>query len=230
MNRFFRILVICLGLASLAPFAGAQEVQAHSPEGVYPVRAPFDGTVNKFNYNSVHPYNHQLPFGGDWSTDYYAPAGTAVYANIGHNRVPYISPRLKVTAVRAGCASGLVSSGGYLITVGVYSPYNGSYIGEVDYMHLDRPSVSVGQTIAYGQRLGYLRQWTYSRCYSVTNPGGVHLHIEAYNAHHYSCYTISGYAQTLSSGTTMGFIGADDPGYWDARYSKRYGDRCDRAY
>jgi hypothetical protein len=154
MWRLFRIVVVCLGLSALAPFAVAQEVQAHSPDGVYPVRAPFDGTVNKFNYSSVHPYNHHLPFGGDWSTDYYAPAGTAVYANIGHNRVPYVIPRLKVTAVRAGCASGSVSSGGYLVTVAIYNPSNGAYVGSVGWSdHWLWPTSGLPQAVVLQQLL-----------------------------------------------------------------------------
>jgi hypothetical protein len=79
----------------------------------------------------------------------------------------------------------------------------------MSYGHLNWPQVYPGQIIYTGTTLGYLNQWPWSSCYAVSNPAGVHTHIEAYNSSLYSCYWPYWSGTWLNWWDTVGAIGVN---------------------
>lgn len=146
------------------------------------VQPPFSGTWNRFN--TVNPPQHSPLFGGDWATDVYAPAGTAVQVRAWpvsqQGAVQY-----KVVGIQNTCGNP-ANVAGQAVRVEFF--YQGIDVGWALYGHLDRVQVSVGQWIGHGQTLGYLRQWNNSSCWQVNNGDGVHTHMEVYSNRNFACY------------------------------------------
>ena len=239
MRRSLAFLAMLLAMSGLMVIPAADRSDAHIANGVFAVNAPFSGTVNRFNYTSVHPLYHHTVYGGrigqgvgDWAVDFYVNAPvTEVRAHIGNTTIPYAPPHLKVLAVKPACASGVISYGGYWVSVGVYNTYSGAYIGRVDYAHINSPQVYEGQYINQGQLLGWTARFTRNSCYDVSTDSGVHVHMEAYNSHHWACYSVSGWAQNLNAGGRLGYVGSDDPGQYVLSPQNRWkGNGCDRSY
>lgn len=141
--------------------------------------------------NSSHPSVHHVPGGGDWGTDLYAPAGTAV--------------KLRVTSSGALTFSWRATTNG---TCGRRTQLNvfvdGVHVGWLYYEHLSG-AVKSG-AITNGMTLG-----------TVANAGacnaGPHIHVEFKNATNYACYTDNGRPGVkLSEGAALGMLGSANTG------------------
>jgi hypothetical protein len=140
---------------------------------------------------------------GDWAMDLQSVA-------VGAPVVLYAAPQdgsLPVTAtvqaVAPACASGVISDGGYRVTVELST--NGAPIGTVTYAHLD-PSVQQGQVIdRWGSQVGTVGSYDASGCWQ-----GVHSHVELSNQTKYSCYNSSFVpGQQVDATNFIGFLGGD---------------------
>jgi hypothetical protein len=143
---------------------------------------------------------------GDWSLDFYGYDEQPV---TWHARSEWDPAAItaQVWAISPTCAVGGGSRGGWTVYVDVY--YWGAWEGWMSYGHLNWPQVYPGQIIYTGATLGYLNQWPRSSCYDVSNPAGVHTHIEAYNSSLYSCYWPYWSGTWLNWWDTVGAIGVN---------------------
>lgn len=154
----------------------------------------------------------------DWAMDYYAPAGTAVAV--------YAAPKdaslssgitAQVLQVRAGCRSRSVSEGGYLVQVGIYD--RGVEVGVLSYMHVNPDFNRDGRTTSsdlafrgkvsrWGGYIGTVGKYVKSSCWAVNTASGTHVHFEAANLSHYSCFRggVPNNA-TLASHSYIGYLG-----------------------
>jgi hypothetical protein len=141
---------------------------------------------------------------GDWSLDFYGYDDQPVtwYARSEWDPAAVTS---QVWAISPTCAAGGGGAGGWTVYVDVY--YWGVWEGWMSYGHLNWPQVYPGQILYTGTTLGYLNQWAQSSCYNVSNPAGVHTHIEAYNSTLYSCYWPWPSGSWLNWWDTVGAIG-----------------------
>ncbi len=206
-NGWRRLLMRTVTIAvavGMALAASTGTAAAHNVGGPFYISVPFDGTWDK--KSAAHPSYHPAPNGGDWGLDFYAPAGTNVYARVSAP-IPLASPVLKILAVSGGCGAGT------MVRVGVYTG-GGSLLGWVSYSHLTNvPALSIGQTISSNTRVGTTSTWPYKQgCWEVRQADGVHTHIEAYNNHHYSCYTAYGSNTWLSGWAKLGWVGSEMTG------------------
>lgn len=150
---------------------------------------------------SVHWWLARAPQ-GDWAADVQGVTpGTAVrlYAAPRDSSVPVTAT---VDAVGAACRSGLVSDGGYRVTIGLF--VRGTRIGSVTYAHIN-PNVSAGSTInRWGTQIGTVGSGynTHAGCWS-----GPHVHFQAYAQTGYSCYN-RGYTPgyPLNPTNFLGFV------------------------
>ncbi len=159
---------------------------------------PFSG---KWGYDaSTHPSQHHISFGGNWSTDVYAPSGTKVHA---HFLNPSGVLKLSVESVGNTCAAPNVAGK----TVKVRVRIDGVNVGFVSYSHLET-SISLGE-ITNGAPLGKTKLWGYSSCYQVTGDAGTHVHLEAANnsATELSCYRNLTIGTSYAAETWLGNLG-----------------------
>lgn len=155
---------------------------------------------------SVHHIVYYNPVGGyldDWAADFQSvSAGTSVYLYAAPNNTS-LSISAQVETVRPACGSGVVSQGGYRVTVAFY---NGSIrIGTATYAHIN-PSVSQGTWVSrWGTRLGTVGSYTRSSCWSAP-----HVHFELSSQHKYACYN-KGWSpgQWMNASNFVGFIGGN---------------------
>ncbi|GLZ38136.1 hypothetical protein [Actinokineospora sp. NBRC 105648] len=147
------------------------------------------------------PSTHHTPYGGDWSADLQSVgsgAAVVLYAAPQDGAVPVTA---KVEVVRAACASGVISQGGYRVTVGLYT--GGTKIGAVTYAHVN-PTVSQGATInRWGTTIGTVGDYSWSSCWQ-----GRHVHVEMYSQHNYACYNRTwAPGQAMQPTNFIGFVG-----------------------
>lgn len=139
---------------------------------------------------------------GDWAADLQnVGVGTPVvlYAAPRDQSVPVTAV---VDAVGPACSSGVVSHGGYRVTIGLF--VRGSRIGSVTYAHVN-PSVSQGQTVnRWGTQIGTVGGGynTGAGCWT-----GAHVHFQSYAQTGYSCYnrTWQG-GQWMDPSNFLGFV------------------------
>lgn len=186
-SRRAKVLLVTVGLmAGLIPTQGAQA--SHGSDEKLEIQAPHSGSV------SSAPGTHHRPYGGDWSMDLAAGAGTPVRARWGRTTGGITA---RVAAVGPACATGNPADGGYQVRVD-YS-VDGVYVGWVTYAHVS-PSVSVNQYLGNGAQIGVVGSWNWTSCWQ-----GAHTHIESFNYRHYSCFNpVGGF---IGDGTTLGVVG-----------------------
>ena len=142
--------------------------------------------------NSSHPSVHTTYY-GDWATDLYAAAGTAVRLE-----VPYATGDLSYSWIS-------VSDGscGHRTVISVR--VDGVTVGSVYYEHLAN-AVTSG-AITNGMVVGYVHDW------GGCNPGP-HVHIEFKNTSNYACWVDHGQpgASTLNQGDDLGVLGSTNTG------------------
>lgn len=136
---------------------------------------------------------------GDWSLDFYLPAGSSVrYDAVGSGG----TLTAKVWAIQPTCSQ---SSAGKTVFIDLY--IGSAWEGWVSYSHLDQVAVSVGQTISPSQIIGKTKKWSYSTCWQVSSDAGVHTHIEMWDKYRYSCYTNYQSRTYLGSSMNLGVVG-----------------------
>jgi hypothetical protein len=192
---------------------------AHFTHWVH-VKAPFAG---KFAWatppTDTYPTAHGQPYGGDWSTDYYAVAGTAgalrISSSAGYAVSGYVLEQPKTSCLNPNYWAGwkykiriddssLGARGWYVVSH--VSEYNGP--GNPYYL-------SMGQTIYNGTHIGWTAWWQQpaaGTCYQVTTSAGVHWHVEMYNYTHYSCFYPYVRGQSLTTSNVLGAVGANGTG------------------
>lgn len=147
------------------------------------------------------PAYHHIPYGGDWSADFQSvPSGTPVvlYAAPQDGATP-ITARVEI--VRPACASGVISQGGYRVTVGFFT--GATKIGTATYAHVN-PTVGQGATInRWGTQLGTVGSYTHNSCWM-----GSHVHFEMYSQQNYACFNRTwAPGQRMNPTNFVGFIG-----------------------
>jgi len=111
-----------------------------------------------------------------------------------------------IDTVGPACASGVISQGGYRVTVGIYA--GSTKIGTVTYAHIN-PLVSAGQWVSrWGTEIGTVGgKYTVGACWT-----GVHVHIEMANRHNYSCFSnifVKYPGAKLTQTNFQGYLGGD---------------------
>ncbi|MFP2910065.1 hypothetical protein ACLESD_34515 [Pyxidicoccus sp. 3LFB2] len=168
------------------------------------VGMPFFGRFNMRCLSAPaahHPYNAPAT---QWSTDLYALPGTPVRFYVPSGYKGY------VVAKSSTCA---VGNGGESVYIDIHDSADVK-VGRALYSHLDSAvNVSFVTPILNGALLGHTSEFTQgSDCYSVDDPGDVHIHFELGTtgnnqpAANKACwYDFSG--QDLSPGTPIGRFG-----------------------
>jgi Ricin-type beta-trefoil lectin domain-like len=198
-------LVVCLAVY------GVRIVQANHYNNPDAVQAPFAGKWGDGGSGGGEkPYTHPIRLGSDWSVDYYAVPGTA-----GYYRAQSTSGTVSGNIDSTGSAcSDPNLNGGRQYRVQVQNTVNGSR-GHVWYLHVSNVNPSNGQQYNPSGAIpnNYLLGWTYqfpnSNCYQVSTASGVHLHIEMFQSHAYSCFRDYNLAQSLTSSSILGKIGSN---------------------
>jgi len=183
------MLAIVLATA-ISPFMPSVSA-GHFTSWMY-AKAPFNGSWNKFG--STPPASHYRAYGGDWAVDYYQTQSFAIppiwgYLNLDSST--YTSGlSAQVSQVGSACAGS--NWAGYKIRYDTYDPtgYRGWYLvshvndnnGEYTYQP------DLWEWFSSHAFIGWTYQWSYSSCYQVTNPGGVHWHIESWQPTHFACF------------------------------------------
>lgn len=157
------------------------------------VIVPFTGTWANASDSDTWPWIHHLAYGGDWSIDYYASAGTSgIYDPAPSNGGSMTGT---VVAFQVACANPMYN-GGWRYSVDVNNSISGTR-GYVTYAHVDPINPADGLFYTWGgpgspvpdvAELGWTQQFPYSSCYAVSFPSGVHWHLEGYQYTHYSCW------------------------------------------
>jgi len=192
-----RILAVILLLIGGATYAASFAEADATHQAV--IGMPFTGkwAYNAYvsppytDVNSSYPSVHAKYY-GDWATDLYAAAGTAVKFE-----VPYATGALSyswVSVTDGSCGQRTV------IAINV----DGVAVGSVYYEHLS--SAVKSGTISNGMVVGYVHDW------GGCNPGP-HVHIELKNSGNFSCYADNGSpGTTLNEGTSLGVLGSTNTG------------------
>ena len=155
--------------------------------------APINGNVS-----SSPSEPHHTPFDGDYAWDFYAGAGTPVYA-----RFRNTNGGLSLTAEGTfePCASPNQGKGGVGLRVGVY--VNGVRLGKIFYLHMTNIPRSSG-AIPVGDRIGDISTGVGSSCW-----GGAHVHVEPRNDSKYSCFFPIGLHSGVGADTRIGIFGGE---------------------
>lgn len=163
-------------------------------------------TTNNSSWPGVHPVDG----GGDWATDIYKPAGTAVKLWLNNpTGTMTLSLRNTWTSSCAGAGSG--------ITINV--SINGVNIGWVSYAHLD--NINSSGPFVNGMTLGVITYGSLSSCYSAH-----HTHLEVKNATPYSCWVDNGQpGRTLNEQAAVGVLGATNTGVKQSCTSQTTGNQ-----
>lgn len=192
-----------MGLVALIVVGLVGSAAPASAHMIGPIRIGAPSAGKWANHLATAPWEHNRPNGGDWSLDFYAPAGTQIRAYLYGAVVPIANPTMRVETT--------VLCAGTRVRLQVY--LNGTHVGWVSYSHLANVAVSNGQWIAPGTLLGTTNMWPYvGGCWEVTKPEGVHTHIEAYNNHHYACWTRYAKGQSIGANAKLGYVGSDVTG------------------
>lgn len=183
-----------LGLSTAAITATATSALADATHQAV-IGMPFTGKW-AYNVNVNPPYTDQnssypavhAKYYGDWATDVYATAGTAVRFEVSYATGSLSYSWISVT--NGSCGQRTV------IDVKV----NGVDVGSVYYEHMAN-AVKSGP-ITNGMIVGYVHDW------GGCNPGP-HVHIEMKNATNYSCWVDNGHpGVTLNQGDDLGVLGS----------------------
>ena len=77
------------------------------------------------------------------------------------------------------------------------------------FAHLDGvpSSLKNGSVVTPDTVLGKLKQFTRNSCYQVSQPSGVHAHVEAANRRETSCYVKRSAGASVNSGRRIGILG-----------------------
>jgi len=178
------------------PFAG---------QWAYNANVNPDANGNYSDATSSHPSVHAKYY-GDWATDLYAPAGTAVHLNV-------TSPDGPVTFsygfTNDTCSSAGANIAGHGVVINVF--VGTAQVGSIDYEHLDNISTGPytnGMTIGTITTEPLAGAPTY--CYTVR-----HTHVELKNSTTgtYACWTDNGHPGVqLGSGVPIGILGSGNTG------------------
>lgn len=192
-----KLMISTLALASvlLAPFVTATPADATSAE--VRIGMPFSGNFANSALQATAPSSHTVYFSGDnWSTDLYAPEGTAVKVSA----IAYTSPptfKVEAAALLNPCEN---KSPGNYVKLGVY--VGSTRIGQLIYEHLKNLAVKKGELISSGTTLGATHQWAKSSCYQVSSPSGIHTHFEMGSSTGTACYVGWALGSALTSSDT----------------------------
>ena len=202
------LLAAVVGWVAITP----TPVGAHGTNDQIYVVSPINGPATWDRFGIAGPAIHHIVYSNDGvlndvSVDIYAGAGSPVVTphatrtNSGH------LVESKVIRVRAACASGVISQGGYRVTVQARDTVTGVVLGWADIAHVASP-VGVGTVLGPWTVLGRTAQWSYSSCYQVSSGNGVHVHLELQNVHRYACMNRLAAGTPLSGTSRIGNIGS----------------------
>lgn len=212
MSVVVAAVVAMLGAITLSPPAASAHVQSSRP-AIW-VGSPVNGTWPKTTWSSPskhHTFYNGQAYRGDFGLDIQSVAkGTPVYLYAAPNNTSLNSRiEAKVLDVRAGCGSGKISDGGYVVIVGFYKDSTSNpLIGTVKYNHV-QPSVRKGQIVGrWGTKIGTVGggyRYNPNGCWA-----GTHVHMELTNWHHYACYN-RGFrlGQRIYKTNFVGHLGGD---------------------
>lgn len=206
-----RALVLALAFTALAVVAPGA-ARAHSTTEYVSLYTPLVGSSAWARTPGTEPANHHIVFSNwgyrnDWSVDLYAPAGSRVVSPFGSKASNGQPMTIRVVSVRAGCASGSIADGGYVMTIEATNASTGVVLGRADLMHVASPQVGAGAVIGPWTTLGYTSQFRNSNCYQVSTASGVHVHAEFINNHRYSCYIWRTNNAAINENTVIGRVG-----------------------
>lgn len=211
-RRFIRLVVAC-ALAAIATITALPSTAgAHTTSDMIYVVSPINGPATWDRFGVSGPRTHHIVYsnGGfpnDISVDIYAAPGSPVVTphatrtNTGH------LVESKIIRVTAACASGVISQGGYRVTVQARDTVTGVVLGYADLAHVASP-LPAGTVLGPFTTLGTTAQWSNSSCYQVSNPNGVHLHVELQNVHRYACMNNLAAGTAMTPSTRFGWIGS----------------------
>ncbi|SOD66050.1 hypothetical protein SAMN06297387_12449 [Streptomyces zhaozhouensis] len=187
--------------------------------GTINVFPPIQGASTWDRFGLTPPASHHRVFSNwgylnDWSVDIYRNPGAAVVSPFGTTTSAGHPVSVTVVTVRAGCATGNLADGGYLIGLEAKDTTTGEVIGRADVMHVDnKPAgITVGATVGPWTKLGETGRFRYSSCYQVNGDSGAHIHLEVINRTRYSCYISRSAGTELNDLTVVGRVGTQNTG------------------
>jgi hypothetical protein len=214
--RVIATLAMTLAVAVLSAIGSVLSTptpaRAHGTNDMIYVVSPINGAATWDRFGVAGPRTHHIVYSNDGvpndiSVDIYAGAGSPVVTphatrtNTGH------LVESKIVRVTPACASGVISQGGYRVTVRARDTVTGVVLGYADIAHVSTP-LAAGTVLGPWTVLGRTTQWNYSNCYQVTNPNGVHVHLELQNVHRYACMNNLAAGTALTGTTRVGWIGS----------------------
>lgn len=230
-HRPIAALVALVALVAAAQVVGTPQASAHGDGSTVTVYNPVtDGDADHNDVTAWWPWgadtapaSHHVVYGSwgylnDWSIDVFAKAaGRPIVTPFGSKTNTGHPVQSKVVNVRAGCRSGNVADGGYVVTVEARDTSTGAVLGRADLMHVASPRVGVGTVLGPWTTIGTTSQFRYSSCYQVSSTSGIHVHVEFINYHRYACYIPRAYNQGLTELTSLGVVGSHSYGTQRAR-------------
>lgn len=212
MQRFK--VKIGLGFVVAALVAGSTAAWGSAPNTILRVKDPISGGVWD-RFGIAGPAIHHTPWGGDWSVDFYGYPGSNVRFRVKEG----------VPGATVGVAYGVIESNasscaspydhaGTAYRIGLYDGAN-QHVGWVVYAHVETAGVGllpIGAVVVHGDVLGSVEQFPFSSCYQVSDPAGVHTHVELFNDHDYACYVPWAPGATLFARDTLGKVGSNNTG------------------
>jgi hypothetical protein len=216
LARTVLLLVVFLSIIGAMLFAMLPGTEAsHGPQNPswVTVMAPFNGTWNRNNW--APPQTHPPVDPPDWSTDYYATAGTSGNWYSQQSGGSWSTAIIQRTHA---CNAGAYTWAGYRYKLTLTDP--SGYLGYWQYVHV-HPVGSLGNivwgdgsSISQGGLLGYTHQYPNRgiNCWDVSTDLGVHWHIEGWNNHNWSCFYPWAHSSNLTKQTSgLGAVGANAP-------------------
>ncbi|MDT0268111.1 hypothetical protein RM844_17655 [Streptomyces sp. DSM 44915] len=206
------------GQATPATEPASSEVGAYA-SGTINVFPPIQGASTWDRFGQTPPATHHRVFYNwgylnDWSVDIYRNPGATVVSPFGTTTSAGHPVSVTVVTVRAGCATGNLADGGYLIGLEARDTTTGEVIGRADVMHVaNKPAnIAVGATVGPWTKLGETGRFRYSSCYQVNGDAGAHIHLEVINRTRYSCYLNRSAGTELNDLTVIGRVGTQNSG------------------
>lgn len=183
-RRLFSVLAV-VGLLAAALF-GSPTSPASAAGPTVEILVPFAGT-----WANESPEEHQLWGQGEWGLDYFGNNQSVKLTVQGAENIS-----LSVVGSWTGCAG---SGRRVQIKSGQ------TVLGTIEFAHLKDPASSVSN----GGSLGTTYQWAQCSAWQVTNPGGVHTHIEVAAASgQTSCWVNHGLSAPLDSTAVLARLGS----------------------
>lgn len=201
--------------------SGSPQTRSVSPQATDPVNvySPIQGASTWNRFGLSDPSDHHTVFSNwghqnDWSVDIYQNPGATVVSPFGTKTASGAPVSTTVVTVRAGCATGNLADGGWLIGLEARNDSTGEVIGRADVMHVDNKAggIEVGASVGPWTPLGTTGRFRYSSCYQVNGDTGAHIHLEVINKTRYSCYIARGAGTDIGDETAVGMAGTQNTG------------------